>query len=122
MSGMMSRGGPMSGMMGHSHDVQSQSKSNGRATLVYSIPSVHCGHCKSTIERKGGELSGVASVSVDVDTKQAVIEFDLPATKTEIEAPSVKLARELSVVKPIQAAQKEEPKPPQPTEHKGYIL
>jgi copper chaperone len=86
MSGMMSHGGPMSGMMGHSHDVQSQSKNNGRTTLTYNIPSVHCGHCKSTIEREVGKLAGVASVSVDVDTKQAVIIFDSPATKAEIEA------------------------------------
>ena len=55
-------------------------------TLTYSIPNVNCGHCKMTIERKVGELSGVASVSVDVDAKQAIIKFDSPAIKAEIEA------------------------------------
>jgi len=55
-------------------------------TLTYNIPAVNCGHCRMTIERAVGELSGVASVSVDVDTKQAVIKFDSPATKAEIEA------------------------------------
>ena len=54
-------------------------------TLTYNIPAVHCGHCKMTIERAVGELSGVAFVSVDVDTKQAVIKFGSPATKAKIE-------------------------------------
>ena len=87
MSGMMSHGGPMSAMMGHSHAPQSQSReSTTMTTLTYHIPSISCGHCKMTIERKVGKLAGVTSVNVDVDTKQAVIKFDSPATKAEIEA------------------------------------
>ena len=54
--------------------------------LTYNIPNVNCGHCKMMIERKVGELFGVASVGVDVDTKQAVIKFDSPATEAEIES------------------------------------
>jgi len=43
--------------------------------------------------------------------------------KTEIEPPSVKLARELSITKkPLPTTEKGEEKPSQPTEHKGYIL
>jgi hypothetical protein len=42
--------------------------------------------------------------------------------RTEIEPPSVKLARELSGMKSLQATQKEEEQPPQTTQHKGYIL
>ncbi len=42
--------------------------------------------------------------------------------RTEIEPPSVKMARELSGVKSPQTTQEEEEKPPQPTEHKGYIM
>ena len=42
--------------------------------------------------------------------------------RTEIEPPSVKLANELSQVKPPQATREEEVKPPQTKEHKGYIL
>ncbi len=43
--------------------------------------------------------------------------------RTQIEPPSVKLAQELSVVKPVQATQKKvEEKPAQTTEHKGYYL
>ena len=55
-------------------------------TLNYTIPSVSCAHCKMTIEREIGDLPGVASVNVNIDTQQAVIEFDLPATKDEIES------------------------------------
>ena len=40
--------------------------------------------------------------------------------RTEIEAPSVKLAEELSGVKPPQATQEGEAKPSPPTDHKGY--
>jgi len=42
--------------------------------------------------------------------------------RTEIEPPSVKLARELSGTKSLRATQEGEEKPPQTTEHKGYIL
>ncbi len=42
--------------------------------------------------------------------------------RAEIEPPSVKLAKELSGVKPLQATQEGEKKPSPPTEHKGYIL
>ncbi len=42
--------------------------------------------------------------------------------RTEIEPPSVKLARELSETRPLQATQKAEEKPPQPTQRKGYIM
>jgi len=41
---------------------------------------------------------------------------------TEIEPPSVKLARELPEVKPVQPSQEGETKPPQTGQHKGYYL
>ena len=40
-----------------------------------------------TIKHEVGKLSGVASVNVNVDSKQAIIKLDPPpATKAEIEA------------------------------------
>ena len=42
--------------------------------------------------------------------------------RTEIEPPSVKLAKELSGVKSPQTTQEGEKQPSQPTEHKGYYL
>ncbi len=42
--------------------------------------------------------------------------------KTEIEAPSVKLAEELTKVKPVQASQDSQAKPAQSREERGYYL
>ena len=55
-------------------------------TVTYSVPAVSCGHCKMRIERSVGELAGVESVNVDVDSKQAVISYGPPATPAQIEA------------------------------------
>ena len=54
-------------------------------TVTYNIPKISCGHCKMNIEREVGKLSGVASVTVDVEAKKAIIEYDSLATKAEIE-------------------------------------
>ena len=54
--------------------------------LNYNISTVSCGHCKTTIEHEVNKLPGVASVNVDVDSKQAVIKLISPPTNTEIEA------------------------------------
>ena len=60
-----------------------ESKKNAMNTVIYNIPTVSCGHCKMNIEREVGKLSGV--VSVNVDSKKAIIKYHSPATKTEIE-------------------------------------
>lgn len=54
-------------------------------TVTYNIPKVSCGHCKMNIEREVGKLSGVVSVTVDVEAKNAIIKYDSPATEAEIE-------------------------------------
>ena len=54
-------------------------------TVTYNIPKVSCGHCKLNIEREVGKLSGVASVTVDVTTKKAIIKYDSQTAKDEIE-------------------------------------
>jgi len=82
---MVGRGGPMSMMMGHDHDTQQKSEDKNLTVLNYNIPAVSCDHCKATIEREVGKLSGVASVNVDVDSKRAVIKLISPPTSTEIE-------------------------------------
>ena len=83
---MVGRGGPMSMMAGHSHDAQQNGDDNNLVVLNYNIPAVSCGHCKATIEQEIGRLSGVASVNVDVDSRQAIIKLISPPTSTEIEA------------------------------------
>jgi len=54
-------------------------------TVTHNIPRVSCGHCKMNIEREVGKLPGVASVTVDVAAKMAIIKYDSPATKPAIE-------------------------------------
>ncbi|MBF8304547.1 MAG: Heavy metal transport/detoxification protein [Dehalococcoidia bacterium] len=83
---MIGRNGPMSMMMGHDHNAQQKIEDKNLTVLNYNIPAVSCSHCKATIEREVGKLSGVASVAVDVDSKQAVIKIISPPTSTEIEA------------------------------------
>lgn len=55
-------------------------------TVTYSVPAIHCGHCTHTIEMEVGELPGVRSVSADMETKKVRIEFEAPATETQIKA------------------------------------
>ncbi len=53
---------------------------------------------------------------------QGIISELKKVARTQIEPPSVKLAKELSGVKPVQATPEREEKPAQTTEHKGYYL
>jgi copper chaperone CopZ len=55
-------------------------------TVTYSIPNISCHHCTHTIQSEVSDIPGVQSVSAGVDTKQATITFDEPATEAEIKA------------------------------------
>jgi copper chaperone len=83
---MRGKGGLMSETMGHSHSPPPQLKEKDVTTLTYVIPAVSCDHCKMTVESEVGKLPGVASVNVDVASKQVVIKLVRPVTKAEIEA------------------------------------
>lgn len=37
--------------------------------VIYSVPSMHCGHCKSAVIQELETVEGVESVDVDLDTK-----------------------------------------------------
>jgi copper chaperone len=43
---------------------------------TFSVPDVHCGHCKSSIEGAVGALEGVASVEVKIDDRQVDVSWD----------------------------------------------
>jgi copper ion binding protein len=45
-------------------------------TVTLTAPDISCAHCRSTIEREVGSMSGVDEVSVDVDTRQVRVTFD----------------------------------------------
>jgi len=53
---------------------------------TFTVPNISCGHCTQTIEMEVGEITGVSSVIADKDSKQVTIQWDSPATWTEIEA------------------------------------
>jgi len=56
------------------------------ATVTYSVPSIHCGHCTHTIETELSELPGVQSVKADLGTKKVQIAFDAPASEERIKS------------------------------------
>ncbi len=49
---------------------------DARSPLVYAVPGVSCGHCKSSIEGEVGKVTGVASVEVDLDAKTVTVDAD----------------------------------------------
>ena len=38
-------------------------------TVTYSVPSVSCGHCQTTIAAEVTAIDGVETIDVDLDTK-----------------------------------------------------
>jgi copper chaperone len=55
-------------------------------TVTYSIPNISCGHCVHTIQTEVSDLKGVKSVVASLETKQATITFDAPATEDQIKS------------------------------------
>lgn len=55
-------------------------------TVTYQIPNISCNHCVHTIQAEVKDLQGVVDVRADANSKQAVIEFNLPATEEQIKA------------------------------------
>ncbi len=45
-------------------------------TIALTAPDISCVHCKSTIEREVGSMSGVDTVQVDIDSKRVLVAFD----------------------------------------------
>jgi copper chaperone len=52
--------------------------------ITYEIPAIHCMHCVHTIKMELGELPGVKSVEGDANSKKMTIQFESPASETEI--------------------------------------
>jgi copper chaperone CopZ len=53
---------------------------------TFTVPNISCGHCTHTVEMELGELTGVQSVTADLDSKQVSVQWDSPATWEQIEA------------------------------------
>ena len=55
-------------------------------TLTFKVPNISCMHCVHTIKNELGDMAGVQSVEADKDTKLVVVEFEAPASQSQIEA------------------------------------
>ena len=56
--------------------------------LTYTVPAVHCGHCKAAVEGEVTQVDGVESVVVDLETKKVVVrgtQLDDAAIRAAIE-------------------------------------
>ena len=42
-------------------------------TLTYTVPAMHCGHCKQAVSQEISAVEGVDSVEVDLDTKLVTV-------------------------------------------------
>jgi copper chaperone CopZ len=45
-------------------------------TRTYSVPGVHCGHCKAAVTRELEGVIGVEAVEVDLETKLVTVGGD----------------------------------------------
>ena len=42
-------------------------------TKTYSVPGMHCGHCKAAVSEELGGVAGVSEVQVDLETKLVTV-------------------------------------------------
>ena len=42
-------------------------------TATYTVPALHCGHCKASVTEELSDVEGVETVDVDLDTKLVVV-------------------------------------------------
>ena len=42
-------------------------------TITYTVPALHCGHCKASVTEELSDVAGVDAVDVDLDTKLVVV-------------------------------------------------
>jgi len=54
------------------------------STTTLNVPTISCGHCKSSIEGAVGALDGIRRVEVGIDTKQVDVDFDEAALDLDV--------------------------------------
>ena len=53
---------------------------------TFTVPNISCGHCVATIQNELQELKGVVKVKGDFQSKTATVEWDPPATESQIKS------------------------------------
>lgn len=46
------------------------------AELIYRVPGMSCGHCERAVKQEVGEVVGVATVEINLETKLVVVRGD----------------------------------------------
>lgn len=67
-------------------------------TITFSVPDIHCDHCKMSLEGATQALAGVSRSEVDISGRAITVEFDpdgvsLDAITTAIEDQGYEVAR-----------------------------
>ncbi len=55
-------------------------------SVTYTIPNISCNHCVHTIKMEVSDLEGVSMVEADMESKEATINFEAPATEEKIKS------------------------------------
>jgi copper chaperone len=53
---------------------------------TFTISNISCGHCVAAIKNELQELDGVTNIEGDLQGKTVTVEWDLPASTTQIES------------------------------------
>lgn len=53
---------------------------------TFNVPNISCGHCVATIQNELKEIDGVTKTNGDSQTKSVTVQWQPPATVSEIEA------------------------------------
>jgi len=49
---------------------------NDKVNVTVNVEGMSCNHCKMTVEKELGKLTGVESVEVDLEGKKVVVTYD----------------------------------------------
>ena len=63
--------------------------------LTYSVPGVHCGHCRAAISEEVEAVAGVEAVDVDLEAKRVTVtgaELDDAAVRAAIDEAGYEIA------------------------------
>lgn len=60
-------------------------------TKTFTVPNISCGHCVHTIQNEVSEINGVRVVKAEQETKIVTVQWEAPATWTEIEQTLVEI-------------------------------